>query len=142
MTRKTVALTVFAVLCLSVAGRAEDEKNVAGTWVPTSGTMSGKAMAADVLKTTELTLGDGKYTVNTGGETESGAYKVNQKAKPKTVEITHGEGPQKGKVTKALYELKGDTMKICYNLKGDDFPKDFTSTEENKYLIFVYKRQK
>ncbi|MFL5342179.1 MAG: hypothetical protein ACJ8F7_18690 [Gemmataceae bacterium] len=58
------------------------------------------------------------------------------------MDITPGDGPNKGKVVKAIFESNGDTLKFCYGRHGGDWPKEFTSTKENMLFVAVYKRQK
>jgi uncharacterized protein (TIGR03067 family) len=137
-------------LCLSAsllvfAGslRADEPKEAKGTWIPTAMTLGGMPLPEENVKGTKLTIGDGKYLVETPNEgKDSGTYKVDDAKKPVQLEITSTDGANKGKKFLAIMELKGDDMKICYDFTGKAYPTEFKSTKENGYLVIVYKRQK
>ena len=142
MTRITFVLflILFAVTALV---RAEDPKDAKGTYVPTEMTVAGQAAPADQLSAIKLTVGDGKYKVEINNEgAESGTYTVDTSKKPARMVITATDGPNKGKKILAISEVSGDTMKVCYDIEGKDYPTEFKSTNDNKYLLVVYKKQK
>ena len=62
--------------------------------------------------------------------------------KPKAMDITGTEGPNKGKIIQAIYELDGDTWKVCYDLSGKERPKSFKTESGTMALLVVYKRGK
>ena len=78
-----------------------------------------------------------------GGNTDRGTCKVDATTSPKTVDITTGaDGPSKGRVILAIYELNGNTLKVCYDLEGKDRPKEFKSEKGSKTFLVEYKLEK
>jgi len=61
---------------------------------------------------------------------------------PKEVDYTFKDGPDQGKVLKAIYKLDGDTLTDCFGPAGTDRPKEFKSTAENGLYLITYKRVK
>ena len=143
MRRKLLAFSLIVVLASAVSLNAEEKKKgFVGTWVPTEGQLNGEKLPEDFLKSIKLVIAaDNKYSATAGEQTETGTFKVDDAKKPTTMDIVPGDGPKKGETVLAIYEMKGDTMKVCYSLEGKERPKEFTSTADNKHLVFVYKRQ-
>jgi uncharacterized protein (TIGR03067 family) len=131
---------VFAVmLSFGVAGRCDDADALQGKWLPSEGERAGKPFPAQNIT---LEIKDGKYTVMAGGVSDKGTIKINASAKPKEMDITGTDGPNKGKTFKVIYELDGDTLKICYDLSGNGRPTEFKTKEGSKDLLVIYKREK
>ncbi|MCP5051505.1 MAG: hypothetical protein GY940_30340, partial [bacterium] len=70
-----------------------------------------------------------------------GTVKLHLDQKYVGVDITGTEGPNKGVTMLAISKATKDTMTVCYNNTGGKRPTEFTSTAENKQLIFEYKRK-
>jgi uncharacterized protein (TIGR03067 family) len=62
--------------------------------------------------------------------------------KPKTIDITFTEGPEKGKTIVGIYELEGDTYKVCINVNGKERPKEFAAKAGSGHGLEVLKREK
>jgi|SRR6266568_1553082 len=138
---------MLAPLALADEPKSKDKEQLAlpqenGTWIPTDGMSAGKKLPDNFLTSVKLLLNNGKYTVVVGEDKEEGTYKVDTGKSPHPIDIEATMGPNKGKKIPAIVEIKGDTMRVCYNVDGKERPKDFTSTEENKFLIISYKRAK
>ena len=71
-----------------------------------------------------------------------GTVKLDPSAKPKAMDITGTEGPNKGKTILAIYELKDDTLRICYDLTGKGRPAEFMSKKDAPRFLVVYQRAK
>src|ERR1700678_2603875 len=104
-------LVAFAlVLIFSLAARSDDAKDaLQGTWLPSTAELGGKPFPDEVRKTIKLVVKDDKYTVTVGKEVDQGAVKLNPTAKPKELDITGTDGPNKDKTILAIYERDGDT---------------------------------
>ena len=139
-----------AILCLCMLPltlpalvQADDPKDAKGVYVPTEMTVGGQMAPADQLSAIKLTVGDGKYKVEINNEgAESGTYTVDTSKKPTRMVITATDGPNKGKKILAITEVTDDMMKVCYDIEGKEYPTEFKSTKDNKYLLVVYKKQK
>ncbi len=140
------SITAFTLLfsCSLVAtGRdAKDEETIQGTWLPATAEIAGKPFPDDLRKSIKLVIKDDKYTVTIGKMMDQGTAKMKPSAKPKEMDITGTEGPNKGKTFLAIYELDGDTLKICYDLGGKNRPTEFKTKEGTQLFLVTYKREK
>jgi len=144
MLKPFVVLTL--VLAVSLAARDEDKKDgdaLQGTWLPSTAEFGGKKFPDEIRKAMKLVVKDDKYTVTAGKEgTDKGTVKLNPAAKPKEMDITGTDGPNKGKTFLAIYEQDGDTLRICYDLSGKSRPKEFKTKEGTQLFLVTYKREK
>jgi uncharacterized protein (TIGR03067 family) len=80
--------------------------------------------------------------VTVGTKPDRGTCKLDPSAKPKALDITGTEGPNKGKTILAIYERDGDTLRVCYDLGGKNRPTEFKTTAGSRLFLVEYKRQK
>ncbi|MGE3805096.1 MAG: TIGR03067 domain-containing protein [Gemmataceae bacterium] len=139
-------LATFALLLsLAPAARSDedkDSKSLQGTWLAQTAELGGKPFPDEIRKTIKLTLEDGKYTVSVAKNLDKGTVKLDPVAKPKAMDITGTEGPNRGRKYLAIYELDGDTLKICYDLSGKARPNEFKSTAGSQLFLVTYQREK
>src|SRR2546430_12590847 len=141
-------LLVLVVLVLGLPASAwssdekEDSKMMEGTWLPVEGELGGQKFPEEVLKTIKLSMSDGKYTVKVGEQLDKGTVKLEPTTKPKAMDITGTEGPNKGKTFLAIYDLTGDTLRICYDLAGKKRPTEFKTVKDTQQFLVSYKREK
>jgi uncharacterized protein (TIGR03067 family) len=137
-------LALVLVLSLSSAAWSDDAKEdtIDGTWLPSSAELGGKKFPDDVRKSIKLVLKDDKYTVTVGTQVDQGTVKLDASAKPKALDITGTEGPNKGKKIPAIYERNGDTLRVCYDLSGKSRPTEFKSETGTQLFLVTYKREK
>ena len=142
-------LKPFAVFTLmlsfSLAARSGDVKDgdtIQGTWLPSMAELGGKMFPDEVRKTIKLVVKDGKYTVTAGKKVDQGTVKLNPAAKPKELDITGTDGPNKGKTILAIYERNGDTLRVCYDLSRKGRPTEFKTREGTQLFLVTYKRDK
>ncbi|HVS39169.1 MAG TPA: TIGR03067 domain-containing protein [Gemmataceae bacterium] len=138
-----VTLTlVLSIMQTAKSDGPKDSDAIQGTWLASAAELGGKPCAEEVRKSIKLTLEDGKYTVTVGKSPDQGTVKLDPSAKPKAMDITGTEGPNKGKTFLAIYESDGDTLKICYDLSGKGRPTEFKTTEGTQLFLVTYKREK
>jgi uncharacterized protein (TIGR03067 family) len=138
-----VALTlVFLFLPSARSGNQKDKSSIEGTWLPSMAELGGKMLPDEVRKTIQLVVKDDKYTVTTGKVVDQGTIKLNPSAKPKKLDVTGTDGPNKGKTILAIYERDGDTLRICYDLSGKNYPTEFKTKEGTQLFLVTYKREK
>jgi uncharacterized protein (TIGR03067 family) len=121
---------------------AKDGDTFQGTWLPTEAELAGKPFPDEVRKTMTLVMKDDKYIVTVGKAVDQGTVKLNPKAKPKELDITGTDGPNKGKTILAIYELDGDTLRVCYDLSGKGRPTEFKTKADTQLFLVTYKREK
>jgi uncharacterized protein (TIGR03067 family) len=142
-----VRLCIALALVLSFSsalwsGDAKDDDVMQGTWLASAAELGGNKFPDDVRKSIKLMVKDGKYTVTVGKRPDQGTIKLDASAKPKAMDITGTEGPNKDKTILAIYELEGDTLRVCYDLGGKNRPREFKSGAGTQEFLVTYKRQK
>jgi uncharacterized protein (TIGR03067 family) len=121
---------------------ADDSKSLEGTWLPTAAELGENAFDEATLKTMKLVVEGDKYTVTVGKSIDKGSVKLDAAAKPRTMDITGTDGPNKGKTFLAIYELNGDTLRVCYDLTGKARPTEFKTKKGEMLFLVTYKRAK
>jgi uncharacterized protein (TIGR03067 family) len=138
-----VVLTMLLSFSLVArGGDAKDGDAFEGTWLPSTAELAGKMFPDEVRKTMKLVIKDDKYTVTVGETVDKGTVKLKPAAKPKEMDITGTDGPNKGKTFLAIYELDGDTLRVCYDLSGKSRPTEFKTKEGTQLFLVTYKREK
>jgi uncharacterized protein (TIGR03067 family) len=141
--RPIVVLTL--VLSFALTARGGDDKDsdtIQGTWLPATAELGGKPFPDEVRKSIKLVVKDDRYTVTVGKQVDQGTVKLNPAAKPKELDITGTDGPNKGKTILAIYERDGDTLRVCYDLSGKARPTEFKTREDTQLFLVTYKREK
>ena len=132
----------FAPLNNSSLFSAPGEKEAWRTVLPSAAELAGKMFPDEVRKTIKLVIKDDKYTVTVGEKVDKGTVKLNPAAKPKALDITGTDGPNKGKTILAIYERNGNTLRVCYDLGGKNRPTEFKTKEGTQLFLVTYKREK
>jgi uncharacterized protein (TIGR03067 family) len=84
-----------------------------------------------------------KFTIKVGDKAMRAAtMKLDPSKKPKWIDITFTDGPEKGKTRLGIYMLDGDTHKICYGDLGKERPTEFVSKPGTGHRLVVFKRAK
>lgn len=135
------ALTLVLTLSLSAwSGDAKDD-TLQGVWLPSAAELAGKMFPDEIRQKIKLVVQDDKYTVTVGKEVDQGTVKLNPAAKPKEIDITGTDGPNKGKTILAIYERDGDTLRVCYDLGGKNRPTEFKTQAGTLLFLVTYKRE-
>ena len=137
-----VVLVLWSPVSAWSSGEKEDSKMIEGTWLPVEAELGGQKFPDEVLKTLKLSMSDGKYTVKVGEQIDKGTVKLEPTTKPKAMDITGTDGPNKGKTFPAIYELTSDTLRICYDLAGKTRPTEFKTVKDTQQFLVSYKREK
>jgi uncharacterized protein (TIGR03067 family) len=140
-------LVLVAVGLMVAADKPADDakkelKKFEGTWKFASVEMGGEKVPLEGLKDAKLELKDNKFTSTIGKEVYKGTFKVDVSKKPKTIDITFTEGPDKDKTFLGIYELDGDTYKVCLDPSGKKRPKEFKTEKGSMVVLEVLKREK
>lgn len=143
MTIKQFVAFALVVSCLSSAWSDEPKGDtLEGTWLPSAAELGGQKFPDEIRKTIRLEINGDQYTVTVGTEPDRGTCKLKLSAKPKALDITGTEGPNKGKTILAIYERNGDTLRICYDLSGQSRPAEFKTVVGTRLFLVKYKLQK
>ena len=142
---RTIGLCCALVLWSAPVGRADvkaDEwKGLKGTWTVEKAVLRGED-ATDQFQSAVLTMEEGKYVVDFGGQQDKGTVTLDLTKKPRRMTVVSKEGTNQGKTFPAVYELAGDTLKVCYELEGNEPPAGLESKSGSTTLFVTYKRDK
>ena|SRR5689334_7681903 len=112
-----------------------------GTWNCVSATVDGKPLPQETVRLLRLTLTSDRYKTEKGSEVLfDSTYSVDDKTKPKQINMIGTEGALRGKEAQGIYSLEGDTLRICYTMPGEQRPTNFDSATGSKAFLVVWKR--
>jgi uncharacterized protein (TIGR03067 family) len=112
-----------------------------GSWRFDSIKAEGKAVPIESFKGIRLVLKGDRFTMVEPQATSGGSYTVDPSARPKSIDVTFTEGPEKGKSAYGIYELEGDTYTVCIGLTGKPRPTEFASRPGSGHVLEVLKRE-
>ncbi len=140
-------LLLIAAGCLTAAdsakeGVAKELEKFRGTWKYTSMEQDGRPVPEAQYRAARLTIKGDRFTFALGDSTSHGTFKVDPAKKPKAIDITFTDGPDKGKTIQGVYEVTGDTYKVCLGSKANDRPKELASKADTGHVLAVLKRVK
>ena len=128
------------------AKQSPEEDRLQGVWVVIRLTDNGREDPLSDIKL-KLTIKDNKYIYEVRSFSDSASlasfsatYKINPTTKPKEIDVTFEEGPQKGKTMLAIYSLKEEVLIICGGTEKR--PTEFISNPKSRDILFVFKREK
>jgi uncharacterized protein (TIGR03067 family) len=139
-----LSLMIVSLICsMSWTGCApKDDDAIQGTWLPATAELGGKTIPDEVRKAVTLVIEGDTYTVTVGNVVDRGTLKENPAARPRELDVTGTEGPNKGRTIPAIYERTGDTLRICYDLSGRSRPAEFRTEEGTRLFLVTYLRAK
>ncbi len=140
--KSILMLSLMLAFSLAWSDGTKHAEGLNGTWLPATAELGGKPFPEEFRKITRLMIDGERYTVTVGDQIDRGTVKLDSSAKPKALDITGTEGPNKGKTIPAIYERDGDTLRVCYDLSGQSRPKEFKTTEGSLLFLVTYQREK
>jgi uncharacterized protein (TIGR03067 family) len=139
-----LSLALFLVACSAGAPAqvAEEKTELEGVWDRVVAVRHGDKL--DVLKGTVTTIRGHKFELRVGNRRITvGAFSIDPKKTPKEIDVTYTEGPDTGKVIRAIYLIDGD--KLQFRTPGtveDERPTTFVTNEQSRGFFSAYTRQK
>ena len=110
---------------------AKDYDALTGRWQLVSSVVDGKAVPEAEVKQTVLITDHNEFRFPADarvGTAPLGKFTIDPTTRPKQVDSTAIEGPDKGKVTKGIYEIvDANNKRACWGKPGGSRPTDFTS---------------
>src|SRR5262249_46639213 len=128
------------------AAAKQDVKKLQGTWKVVASEVEGRKVEA-AATTASVVIRGAKYTVKypeSGGKKASEmTFTLDPSKKPRAIDFTSTSGPEKGKLSRGIYELAGDTLKICFNPDKDGKrPTEFTTKAGSRLRSVTLERVK
>ena len=115
-----------------------------GRWSATIAETNGKP-ASDELLNLKLVLvveGDTYRVLSNDKVLSAGKLKLDSSKTPRAMDATNTEGPLKGVVQQAIYQIKGDTMNAVFAKPGTARPTEFKTKEGSEQSLIRYERAK
>jgi uncharacterized protein (TIGR03067 family) len=155
-----VALTVAGALPAvpnkpAKKGKADkDVDKLKGTWTIVALEMNGQQILDQKqvlagLKEFKIIITADKMISHQGNQVKSqSSYKIDSAKKPKQIDSTSLDGPQKGRTSLGIYEWQGDNLKIGHFMAGKTGsaskkrPTSFDSKDNPGLAVIVLKRVK
>ncbi len=139
-------LLTFTALLLIAADEADPAKRemaaLEGAYTMTSLEVEGQKVEGQRIEGSELLIKEGKYIVTTRGNKHETLMDIDPAHKPKQIDMTFADGPNKDKTLQGIYEIDGDTLKVCRSINPDaSRPKEFTTAPGTGLFLVVWKRQ-
>jgi uncharacterized protein (TIGR03067 family) len=146
-----VAFTgVLALILAQGALRGDDGATFKGTWKFTAVNAGGVPVPDEVVKSLELKLTKDELELSGTVLKETIKSKVTLDEKARTFDFEPTSGPEKGKMSKGLYELeavKADggnktTLRIYFSQPGRDRPKKIEEMVAEGHFLWVLEKNK
>jgi len=143
----------IVVVCLFTAAiaaaddkTANDNKALQGVWQAVSLEGNGEARPDDEAKELQIVFkGDEIFAVKPKGEDPHLKFKLDPSKTPKTIDLIHIEGSDKGKTAAGIYCLKDGRLRVCINIFGQDTsqrPKEFKTQAGDGTVFATLERAK
>jgi len=111
-----------------------------GSWNAVDAQLGGQHIDEQYISEITLVVQNDNYESIFGGKIDKGTVKYFPYSIPMAVDMAATEGPNSGKIIKAIYKSSGGYLFVCYNITEGDRPKTFVSTPENQFYLVRYKR--
>jgi uncharacterized protein (TIGR03067 family) len=149
--KRTLLLALGATLLLAAAPRGQqartDADRLQGTWQLAAVEVNQKPIPMASLKEGDtpvvgrLVIKGESYSFLLGKARLELTYKLRPGEKPKAIDLTVTDGPEKGKTYHGIYRLRGDTYTICRPVEpGKERPTAFATTPDSGLMLVVWKR--
>jgi len=122
-------------------GGTSDRDRLQGSWLPTSIEVGGAKLPPLAFQGARLTFRGDTLTAMIGKQVEQETVALDPSKRPKHIDMTPTEGPNKGKKQFGIYELNGDELKVCAAEPGSATrPTSFSSPAGSKHQYMVLRR--
>jgi uncharacterized protein (TIGR03067 family) len=139
----TITLFMSGALVAADKSATNDKARLQGTWRIVSVEIDKKPLSMDDLKDARLVVSGDHYSFALGKDRLEITYKMDEGKKPKAIDLTIVEGPEKGKTYRGIYKLEGDTYTICRSTEpNNERPTGFATQPGSGLMIVVWKRAK
>lgn len=147
MLRTLLLLTTFA-LTLAGMAPADDKQPAAqgpleGAWKLTSVLLNAQALPMEKLQDARLVVRGTKYSLTLADTRLEMTHVLLNDQRPRAMDLTVVEGPEKGKTFRAIIKLADDTLTVCRSIQPDkERPTEFASKPDSGLLLVVWTRHK
>ena len=147
MLRALLLLTTIGLGLASIAP-ADDKQPAAqgaleGAWKLTSVQLNAQPLPMEKLQDARLVVRGPKYSLTLADTRLEMTHELLNDQRPRSMDLTIVEGPEKGKTFHAIIKLEGNTLTVCRNIQPDkERPTEFASKPDSGLLLVVWTRHK
>jgi uncharacterized protein (TIGR03067 family) len=147
MLRASLLLATLALTMADIAA-ADDKQPAAqgpleGAWKLTSVQLNAQALPMEKLQDARLVVRGIKYSLKLADTRLEMTHALLNDQRPRAMDLTVVEGPDKGKTFHAIIKLAADTLTVCRSIQPDkERPTEFASKPDSGLLLVVWTRQK
>jgi uncharacterized protein (TIGR03067 family) len=147
MLRASLLLATLALTLADIAA-ADDKQPAApgpleGAWKLTSVLLNAQALPMEKLQDARLVVRGTKYSLKLADTRLEMTHALLNDQRPRAMDLTVVEGPDKGKTFHAIIKLADDTLTVCRSIQPDkERPTEFASKPDSGLLLVVWTRQK
>lgn len=113
-----------------------------GVWLANEAVMGGAAMPQGVLEGMRMVIDGDRYEVSVAGSADAGSLTIDSAPDPKRMIIAGEQGPNAGRMFKAIYRFEGENLQIAYDLAGSTYPAGFGSEAGTQQFVVLYRPEK
>lgn len=124
---------MIAVFTGVIVAQDKALKELEGTYKVLAIEKSGKSLPADVIDSIKVTIRGDDFSFKIGDDEKKAKIKVDSTKTPYVIDITPGDGPEKGKSFPGIVKLEKGEVTLAFTEKGDR-PKEFKSEGETILL--------
>lgn len=134
---KALLLSVLLLVAPTLADDAKsDQEQLQGTWKVLSFELNGNKAPEDVRQKIRLIYKEDKLIVEGPDGDKKFQFSLDPDSKPKTIDVTHLEGEQKGKSAKGIYNLENGMLTVCAGEAGGNRPTEFRAGANVVLAVF------
>jgi uncharacterized protein (TIGR03067 family) len=141
-----VAMAALSGVALSAPGgdAQKDLQMLQGTWqIDTIQESDGKIGSDEKIKAMVFAFsGDTLKLTANGDPVVTYKVKVDPTKNPKAIDLTHQDGPEKGKTEPGIYQADAGKLTLCLNDAGKERPSAFATKSGTKITLVVLKHAK
>lgn len=117
-----------------------DLDRLQGGWDVATLEADGRTMPAAALTGARIVIKGRRFTSIAMGETYTGTIEIDQKKKPKTLDLLFTAGPEKGNRNLGIYRLDGAVWTMCLATRGATRPRTFKTRAGSGFALETLER--
>lgn len=124
--------------CASPDNKLTDQAKLQGNWKVVQLVDNGRVLPKETTARWSVTFAGNKMTVIEPEASHEITFQLDPAAKPKRMNVTPSDGPQKDKQLSGIYEIEGNTIRICLpNHESKKRPSRFVSEKGSDLGLMV-----
>lgn len=121
---------------------SSDLDQLQGTWHVMSIEMDGTRVPSSAIGESQIVVAGNQFTSLAMGATYEGTLELQEKARPKSLDLLFTAGPERGNRNPGIYKLEGTRWTICLATRGTNRPKVFSSKSGTGVALQTLSRTK